>query len=396
MDGALSADTATLARELWPEVMARIGALGPEISQAPYPVDDRATAEGLRHLTRLTVYALQWCVEFGDPDAPAFHRYDDDIVKWGGPNVDNTYQRARVRGDAAYVVTGTTGNNHGFVISTHEGDMQLAQYGVYDELWHDELVTAADGSFELRLGGEPQPTNWMPLDPRTTNLTIRQYFDDWDRHLPEHFDIRCVGRAGSPPPLTAAALRARLEEAVTWVESSVRYWNRYIDEALQRGGWNTITGAGSARGGSNGIAYGNGFVELGDDEALIVEGDAPDAWTWNFLLYNMGFFESLDIAHRVTSLNARQLHIDPDGRFRIVVAHRDPGVQNWLDTSGLRRTMLTFRYIRTATSPVPEARLVPADAIRGHLPGSTPTFGAAERAEQIERRRAHIARRFRR
>ena len=44
------------------------------------------------------VIGLQWAVEFADPDFPAFYRHDDDITKWGGPNVDNTYLRARVRG----------------------------------------------------------------------------------------------------------------------------------------------------------------------------------------------------------------------------------------------------------------------------------------------------------
>jgi hypothetical protein len=396
MEEPLDTGTAALARELWPELWSRVGALGPEISRPPYPVDDRYTVEGLRHLTRLVVVALQWCVEFGDPDFPAFYRHDDDVTKWGGPNVENTYLRARVRGDAAYVVRGTTGNCHGFVVSTHEGDMQLEQYGVYAELWHDELRTEPDGSFTLHIGGAPRAHNWMPLDPRTTNVTIRQYFDDWDRHVPESFDIARTGAEGEAPrPLTAGELRTRLDDAIAWIERSVRYWNRYIDAQRARVGPNAIAGAGAVSGGSRGIAYGSGFADLADDEAMIVEGVVPDAWSWGFLLYDLGWFQSLDIANRVTSLNGRQLHVDPDGRFRIVVAHHDPGVQNWLDASGLRQVLLTYRYIRTATSPMPTVRVVPLARVRDELPPSTPSFGPADRAAQVERRRVHLARRFR-
>lgn len=395
MHDDVSIDAAALAQVVWPELMARIGALGPAITAAPFPVGDRPTTDGLRHLTRLTVLAFQWCIEFADPDHPAFYRHDDDITPWGGPNVDNTYLRARVRGDAPYVVTGSTGHNHGFVLSTHEGDMQLEQYGVYDELWSDQLATEPDGSFTLHLGGPPRERNWMPLDPRTTNVTIRQYFDDWRVDVPESFAIERADPVDPPSAPTPDQLRARLDDAIEWIERSVHYWCRYIDSAVQRCGWNSIVGAGSTRGGSNGIAYGNGFVDLADDEAMIVEGDAPDAWTWNFLLYDLGWFQSLDIANRITSLNARQLHVDVDGRFRIVIAHHDPGVANWLDTTGLRRTMLTYRYIRTSTSPVPAVRIVPLAQVLDALPASTRRIDARERREQIAERRRHLARRFR-
>jgi hypothetical protein len=57
--------------------------------------------------------------------------------------------------------------------------------------------------------------------------------------------------------------------------------------------------------------------------------------------------------------------------------------------------MLTYRYIRTATSPLPTVRVVPLARARDELPGTTPAFGPAERVAQVERRRVHLARRFR-
>ena len=37
---------------------------------------------------------------------------------------------------------------------------------------------------------------------------------------------------------------------------------------------------------------------------------------------------------RRISLNRKQMKLQPDGSYRIVIAHRDPGVPNWLDTEG--------------------------------------------------------------
>jgi hypothetical protein len=98
----------------------------------------------------------------------------------------------------------------------------------------------------------------------------------------------------------------------------------------------------------------------------------------------------------VTSLNDRQLRVDDDGVIRVVLSPTDPGVQNWLDTSGLRQGLFTYRYVRPTTSPTPKVELVDAGEARSHLPTSTPAFSLELRREQIAARRRGVARRFRR
>ena len=106
--------------------------------------------------------------------------------------------------------------------------------------------------------------------------------------------------------------------------------------------------------------------------------------------------QPLDFANRVTSLNDAQVHVDDDGKVRIVLAHEDPGVQNWLDTSGLPRGLVTYRYVRPTKAPAPVARRVDLADVRTHLPESTPTFTAADRREQLVARKRGVARRFHR
>lgn len=82
------------------------------------------------------------------------------------------------------------------------------------------------------------------------------------------------------------------------------------------------------------IDYTGASFELADDEAVIVTGTAPRARYWSVQVFNR-WLESPDYRFRRVSLNSAQVMLDADGTFRIVIAARDPGVPNWLDTAGL-------------------------------------------------------------
>ena len=388
-----------MLEEAWARFSQHIGELGRALPNPPFPQSERETTDGYRYLTRLMVIGLQWAVEFGDPDVPAFYRHDDDVTKWGGPNVDNTYLRARVRADNSYRIVGTRGSAHGFLISECEGDMQLEQYGVYDEIWDDQLTTDGDGTFELIVSSE-RPSgcngNWLRLHPDAGNITVRVYFNDWSRETPPAVRIERIGGEGlSPPSLTPTEMARRIDEASEWIVKSFHYWNRYVDDAHRRVGSNVLIAPGAAQGGAKDIAYGAGFFRLDHDEAFVIEGEPPNAWFWNIMLYNLGWMESLDFANRVTSLNGHQVQIDDDGFYRVVIAHRDPGVPNWLDTTGLHEGMIATRYIRTSNVPPQTGQLVKFDQIRDVVATSTPAMTPEERRAQIAIRQAHVATRFR-
>ena len=90
---------------------------------------------------------------------------------------------------------------------------------------------------------------------------------------------------------------------------------------------------------------------------------------------------------------------DPDGAIRWVIAHRDPGVPNWLDTTGHPEGFMAPRWAYFEKPP-PEiwptiaARKVRFDEIRKHLPAGTRTVSPAERREAIRIRQLHVQRRF--
>jgi len=395
----------TTTEAAWSAFCDRLKAVGERIHEADFPSDPRSRAEGLRHLTRLTTYAVQWFVEFGDPDFPAFHRYDDDVVKWGGPNADNHYLRAKIDPKGTYRIRLDTRGLREVILSTPEGDMQLDRYRVFAERSLAELEVAPDGTLEVLLVPEAESNagrsdgarNHVPLHPDVDHVLLRLYVTDWESDAAPSVTIERVGNEGrAAGPLSSARVAEGLDRAAEWVERSVVYWRNYLEQRRTDIGENRLTPPRSVPGGAADILYGGGWWHLAPGEGLLVECDRPEARYWSMQLYSTPWFESLDIANRVASLNGEQMQVDDDGRFRLVVSAEDPGIPNWLDTEGRESGLLSYRWIWARTVPVPTARAVPLASLRTELGKTTPAFGAAERRAQIEKRRAGITRRFRR
>jgi hypothetical protein len=386
----------------WEEFCDRIKALGSEVLRDDVPGSPLDRAEGYRHLTRVLACALQQVIEFSDTDRPIFYVNPGLSVKWGGDNADNLYQHAAIDGSKTYCISGLRGTVHDFIISASAaGPMEAAatrdrkrpDHLVFAELHSRDLSYRPDGSFELIVSPERHEGNWLPSHPDVGFVLVRQYFNDWDQEQNAAFRIERIGfDVSSPPPLTAARMAEMLDDAAEWIER-LPYWTRMIQRGYARAGDNALEHAGSVRGGGGDIHYGQGYFHLAEDDALLIECEPPEARYWQFQLVNW-WFETLDYAHRQTSLTGHQAHLDSDGLFRAVVAHRDPGVPNWLDTGGHCRGLIQWRWVWTQTDPEPSARRIPLEQLRGALPEDTPSVTPEERQQTIRRRREHVLRRY--
>ena len=85
----------------------------------------------------------------------------------------------------------------------------------------------------------------------------------------------------------------------------------------------------------------------------MIEVQPPDCTHWNFQLNNY-WMESLDYRYHTIHVNKHSAVYEPDGSVRIVVAHRDPGVPNWIDTCAHGEGTMCFRWV-DATAPVEPA-----------------------------------------
>ena len=381
--------------EAWHAFCDRLRAVGDSLLGQDYPASDIDRAEGFRHLARLTVFALQWHVEFADRAFPAFYRFNDDVVKWGAPNNDNHYYRAAIDPTGTYRVSGNVSGVRQLIISTPEGDMQLEKYRVFEERNLSQLQRGTDGSLEVILSPDPHPGNWIPLHPDVDHVLVRQYVSDWERDAVAAMHIeRLDNAAAAPDRLRPDALAHQLDAAAEWVERSTQYWNTFTSN-LRHMPANRLSEPHTPAGGARDILYGGGWWQLGPDEALIVECQVPEAQYWSIQLYSFAWFESLDVAHRQNSLSGHQIDADGDGCFRVVIAHEDPGVRNWLDTEGRPDGVVSYRWVWSRTAPTPRTTVVPFASVRAHLPAGVRVATRDERRIERARRAAAVARRFR-
>lgn len=387
--------------EAWSGFCRRLEALGAEILRPDVPATPLDRAEGFRHLTRTLVSALQQVVEYSDVMRPVFYQNPAADVKWGGDNPDNLYLHAAIDGAARYRIRGWRGTVHDFIVSTSAaGPMEAAATGsrknkphlVFAERSAHELEIGPDGRFEILIAPERQPGNWLPSHPDVGFVLVRQYFYDWEREQNARFEIERVdgGSDLAPPALEPARMAEMLDDAAAWVER-LPYWTRMIQRSRAQVGRNALPPPAQVRGGGSDIRYGQGFFELGEEEALVIELEPPDARYWQFGLVNP-WFETLDYANHQSSLNGHQIRLDADGLARLVVARRDPGLANWLDTAGHAHGLIQYRYVWTRSEPAPRTRVVSLARVAQDLPGA-PRVSPEERRAAIGMRRRHVARR---
>jgi hypothetical protein len=106
------------------------------------------------------------------------------------------------------------------------------------------------------------------------------------------------------------------------------------------------------------------------------------------------FFNSMDYLYRPVSYTPSRTKVDRDGRIRLVMAHRDPGVHNWLDTQGFARGNLTYRHMLEGEPAALHTRLVKHDELLDALPKETAMVSAAERTAAMWERFHGIRRRY--
>jgi len=299
-----------------------------------------------------------------------------------------------------------------------------------------EIEVGEDGRFEILLAPERPPGhigNFIPtlkhtkrphpdepdgaLERYATYISGRQLFYDWENEEPSPLELHEVGKEGlHPTALDPGSAAEQLRHMGALVRGQMEFWNQFYTVLLEtygkrdgkegerfmpRNKFNQPNAASHATGGGQSSnIYAGGVYELEPDEALVIESrvSVPPQYI-GFHLSNL-WGESHDFANHQSSLNGHQAEIDDDGVLRWVVAHRDPGVPNWVDTTGHREGFMAPRWAYTVTPPkekwpTVKATKIAFDEIRQHLPKSVRNVSPEERTECIRIRQEHVRRRYR-
>ncbi|MEZ4334333.1 MAG: hypothetical protein R3F35_21485 [Myxococcota bacterium] len=388
-------DGASELLDAWRSFCRRIESLGEEVLRPPYPSGPGDGAEAIAHLGEQVACWLAYATGSFDTTAPFFHRSNDLVSQWGGPNQDNLYLHARIDPKRRYRIRGKMHACEEFVITLRVDFMHMPEWGTLATITASERGIGPGDTFEILLGGDGSDPAFFPIPDRVTTCSLRQYYLDWQPEEPAVFTIECLDDVPAPPRIAAADVVARLETALAQTERSVTYWNQYLNEHRAKGVDNAFASPMALKKGLGAARYAFLFYALGPDEALLIETDVPDARYWNLQLATMGWYEQPDPVHRISTINQHQARIDADGRARFVVASRDPGCPNWLDTADHPEGLLTFRWFWPKTDPSPTTKVVPLAQIARHLPPDTARVDAAARGAEIRARMRHLAWRFR-
>lgn len=388
------------------------------VRRDPRADDPQLRAQGYRYLLNLTNAALEQAVFSADPDFPEHGRLQDNTRRYSVESPDCLFGVTVLDPSGTYRLTGTGGTAH-YIGFTLYRDMDM--YGAVESAAPEDfrsvfaaatgstlgalsspgaLTFADDGSFEVILSAEERPGNWLPLTEDVHHLISRQYFYDWDAEEPWHFTIERLDRPPGGPVATPSQVTQHLVDTGEQVEGMARFFAMLFDAkaAANRNVLVTQPPLQEGYAGNHGhIAYGGGYLEVADDEAVIVEFTPPACHFWNIQLGDL-WAQSLDYTWRQTHLNGHQATLDSHGVFRGVIAHEDPGVANWLDTAGNRFLQVTYRWWLMESPDVvhPQVRFVKLADLEAELHPDTPRTAPDERAEVLARRRTAVLRRYRR
>lgn len=346
----------------WTEFCDTLKAAGEVVLGDDAPDTPLERAEGLRYLTRITRAALQTFVEHADPLAPVLQSVVHETAKMGSDNPDNRYYNAAISGKEAYVIRGNRGTVHYLGFGTQIGDYGsgggMPPTGYLEAA---DMALNADGTFEIRVStGDPGPGhNWLPMTEQTGTLIVRQMFLDRVNEVEASLSIERVGGHGRPSEVTPESIDAGITRSGLLVGAAARIFanwadgfQRHTNELPQ---FDPMLSA--MFGGDPHIIYYHSYWRLQPDEALVIDVTPPDCPYWNFQVNNH-WMESLDYRYHRIHLNKHSAVYKSDGSVRVVVAHTDPGVPNWLTTVGHDRGTMCWRWVRANAHPQPSTRVM--------------------------------------
>jgi hypothetical protein len=387
----------------WAQYLERLGEAGELLNDPAILRTPTMRAHGYRNLLRLMSAAHEMTLEYSSSDRPTLSRIYDVGRKFADDNPNTFYQIFRARPGAQYRVWGQvreTADPPRFVIANVrvQGGAGLPGAGPTIHSAGGGLVIDPDGSLEIQVGGPRREHNWLPLDPVAPlqSVAIRQTFYDWDRERPIELRLERLDAPGDAPVLTAEGFERALDAIGRFVVFHARKWPAYTAELARSPNQLAAPARADEIAGVPGQRYAHAHFRVAPDEALVVEFEPPDdCYVWS--LHADSFFEeSLDFANRLVSVNGHQAYVDPDGRFRAVLAHSDPGTPNWIDIGegeAHEEGLISLRFqecSRKDAYPAPATRLVKLPELRDSLPASHPRVSAEERAAEIARRRRHV------
>lgn len=376
----------------WDECLARMRGVTDFVTTATHQnwTDPGAEAADYLLQTLASAYIL---VSRGDPDYPEFIPWLNPVFTYAAGNPDATYYFTVIDGRGTYRIAGqrNTVNWIDFLTGYDYWGFADIPGKSNPSMQMDDFVVEPDGSFEIILSHirpENHTGNWMKIETNVNYIVVRQFANHPDE-VDARMAIERLDRFGPPPAYTSESLRHRVDETIRHLKNSSKAWPSFPRRIQQAENFRFNHIAPVGYGGTGevwGQLYCQGLYRIEPGEALIVEFKVPDKCRyWNIQLSDL-WWRTLEAVRRQGHLNGYKNRADGDGITRLVIAHTDPGVENWVDTGGVIEGDVVMRFLYIDSKPEVSTRIVPLAELAHNLPSGTKYVTPAEREQALRER----------
>ncbi|MFK8020731.1 MAG: DUF1214 domain-containing protein [Pseudomonadales bacterium] len=353
------------AAQSWREFTTSLEAAGARIFAATDDADERL--EGLQFLTQIASASLEMKLAKGSTAQPQLTDWMADHRKFLGDSPDAIYHTAELSPAYRYEIKGNRGAAEylGFMLY---GRQLNGWNRAAANLSGESLQFDSSGNFRIVLSKtDPNDTktSWLKLEDDIHMLMVRQYYHGRAGKTEASFSIRNLDQPSE--------VDSNETQVSTGLRDATVFLNETLNGAIALSNMlatapNSIEPPSSYSADFGGIFYPTfdneyfgGWFYLEDDEALVIEGPVPKAPYWGVSLQNR-WMQSFDSTRYQTELNDHSI-VTENGRYRIVVSHRQPSSGNWIDTAGKREGLLSIRYQLSDNSVKPNLTLMKFDQL---------------------------------
>lgn len=313
--------------------------------------------------------------------------------RWGIDNPDSVYRVIPISGDERYEIRGRVGEHR---MTENYFTLWDANMGTVDVLNGRTMRVDSDGSFTITVDSEPANgrPNHVQTSPAAHEFYIRDVLLDWGRDDPNHLEVQ---RLGGPTLTPARTLDEQAEATAAMMDYFANFTGK-LSHGVYKMPANHFNLAWSADkvGAMRNQVYVMGRFDLAPDEAFVVDLNDGGAEYFTVPLSNI-WGTTLELVDRTGSLNKAQSVANEDGTYTYVISPVDPGVANWIDSDGLRETILTLRMAEFGENGPREdlgarGRVIKLDQLDAEVPHLARVSPQQRAAQLAERRKGYLRR----
>ncbi|MEZ5743203.1 MAG: hypothetical protein R3D89_05595 [Sphingomonadaceae bacterium] len=381
----------------WQEFIDSLQTL-PDRMLAKLPESRRGDPQIQQEVARLALESLAsnaLVAIAGDGDAPQFLPAIGQVLNVGQPNADTVYKSCIITPGASYRLRGRPGTL-ALAVMAQIIPQGAPGAGMRSHLNLADLKVDAQDRFDVLISAE-RPAgydgDWWELNPAATQLMIRMVSADWGKEVDPTLSIERIEKPMGRPRPPAATLEERLRRLPLGTDYLALMFVDHFEKLREQGFVNTLKIMTLEFGALEGQFYYEGTYDLADDEALVIESPIPEKCDYRSLILTNEIYETIDWYNNHSSLNGAQAPADSDGKLRIVVSARDPGVLNWLDTAGHPRGIIQGRWTGCDSQPIPTVNKIRVADVQAAFPADVATVSPDERQAILRDRRAALMQR---